>query len=154
MWDSGIDLFGQLDNAMASSAAELGLTAAELGPRYLVSYRFNAGPGRPPEIVRQELFPYAKGGGPVTYTPPGQLLFGPPGMTITAGWYQSSPEFFRYLVDQGLPETNPVAPVVSGEPAPEHAPAQTAPWGGIGVVVGLATLLLATLTVRRRARYR
>jgi hypothetical protein len=100
-----------------------------------VSYRFNAGPGRPAEIVRQELFAYAKGG-PVTYTPPGQRLFGPPaGMTITAGWYQSTPELFHYLVDQGLPETNPVAPVVYGEPAAGSAPAQTALWAGIGVLV-------------------
>jgi hypothetical protein len=61
------------------------------------------------EIVRQELYPYAKGG-PVTYTPPGQRISEglPWGGAISAGWYQSPLEFFHYLADQGLPETNPV----------------------------------------------
>lgn len=37
MWASGIDLFGKLDDEMAGSIAELGVTAAEVGPRYVVS---------------------------------------------------------------------------------------------------------------------
>jgi hypothetical protein len=87
-----------------------------------VTNRFDAGPGDPPELVVQELYPYATGG-PVTYTPPGQRLFGARGMSITAGWFRASPEFFRYLVDQGLPETTPPIPADrvgadSGVPAP------------------------------------
>ena len=107
MLASGIDLFGHLDNAMTGAVAELGLTAAELGPRCIVTYRFDTGPSKPPGIVRQELYPYAKGG-PVTYTPPGQRVLGQAGMSVTAGWCQSSPRFFAYLVHQGLPESNPV----------------------------------------------
>jgi hypothetical protein len=69
------------------------------------------------EIVRQGLYPYAKGG-PVTYTPPGQRIAEglPWGGAISAGWYQSSLEFLHYMVDQGLPETNPVIPADRGSP--------------------------------------
>jgi hypothetical protein len=161
LWESGIDVAGGLDDTRADSVEELGLTPADLGPRYLVTYRFGHGPGG---LIRQDLYPYAKGG-PVTYAPPDQELTGqgnmrtPPlpasaylRMPITAGWYQSSLGFFHYLVDHGLPETNPVASVATRERAPEAAPgAQTAPWAGIAVVLtGLAALTLAALAVRRR----
>jgi hypothetical protein len=107
MWDSGIDWAGGLDDARAGSATELGIAATGLGPKYVVTYRLETGNKRA-EIVRQELFPYAKGG-PVTYTPSGQRIAGglPWGAAITAGWHQTSSEFFRYLVDQGLPDSNP-----------------------------------------------
>jgi len=71
MGESGIDLANGRVYAMADSIAELGLTAAELGPGYVVRYSFDLGRSKPPQIVRQELYPYAKGG-PVTYTSPGQ----------------------------------------------------------------------------------
>lgn len=153
MWESGIDVAGGLDDARAGSIAELRLSAVELGPRYVVSYRFDVGPSRPAEIVRQELYPYAKGG-PVTYTPPGQRLAeGQPwGGAITAGWYQSSLGFFQYLVDQGLPETNPVAAAADRESAPDTVPAaRSTPWGWIAVALaGLVALSLAAPRLRRR----
>jgi hypothetical protein len=101
-------------------------------------------------LIRQDLYPYAKGG-PVTYTPPGQELTAGVNMPITASWYQSSLAFFQYLVDNGLQETNPVASVATRGRASDTAPgAQTAPWVGIVVVlVGLAALSLAALAVRR-----
>jgi hypothetical protein len=148
LWESGIDVAGGLDDTRADSVEELGLTPADLGPRYLVTYVFFRD-----DRIRQDLYPYAKGG-PVTYTPPGQRVAeGQPwGGVITAGWYQGSPGFFRYLVGHGLPERNPVAPVATGEAPPGTAPgAETAPWAGIVLVlVGLAALSLATLAVRRR----
>jgi hypothetical protein len=138
---------GGLDDTRAESVEELGLTSADLGPRYLVTYRFHGSD----DLIRQDLYPYAKGG-PVTYTPPGQELNVGINMPIIAGWYQSSRGFFHYLVDHGLPKTNPVASVATREPAPHTAPGvQTAPWAGIVVgLVGLAALSLATLAVRRR----
>ena len=131
----------------ADSVEELGRTPADLGPRYLVTYRFDFSD----VLIRQDLYPYAKGG-PVTYTPPGHELTAGVNMQITAGWYQSSLGFFQYLVDHGLPETNPVDSAATRERAPDAAPgAQTAPWAGIVVVlVGLAALSLAALAVRRR----
>lgn len=148
LWESGIDVAGGLDDTRADSVEELGRTPADLGPRYRVTYRFFGD-----DRIRQDLYPYAKGG-PVTYTPPGQRVAeGQPwGGVISAGWYQSSLGFFHYLVDHGLPETNPVASVATRERAPDTAPrAKTGPWAGIVVVlVGLAALSLAALAVRRR----
>lgn len=145
LWESGIDVVGGLDDTRADSVEELGLSPADLGPRYLVTYRFYGD-----DLIRQELFPYAKDG-PVTYTPPGQEVTAGISMQITAGWFQSSLGFLQYLVDQGLPESNPVASVATGEAAPGTAPEAQTPWTRIVVVlVGLAALSLATLAVRRR----
>jgi hypothetical protein len=151
LWDSGIDVVGGLDDSRADSVEELGLTPADLGSRYRVTYRFHGGD----DLIRQDLYPYAKDG-PVTYTPPGQELtglFGDAGdMPITAGWYQSPLRFFDYLVDRGLPKTNPVAPVATRERAPDTTSgAKTEPWARIVVVlVGLTALSLGALAVRRR----
>lgn len=149
--ESGIDVAGGLDDTRSDSVEELGLTPADLGPRYLVTYRFEW----IDDLIRQDLYPYAKGG-PVTYTPAGQELrglFGDAGtLPITAGWYQSSLDFLQYLADHGLPETNPLAAVANPEPATGTAPrAQAATWLGIVVVlVGLVAVALAALAVRRR----
>jgi hypothetical protein len=150
LWSSGIDVAG-LDDTLPDSVEELGLTPADLGPRYLVTYRFDFGD----VLIRQELYPYAKGG-PVTHTPPGQELtaggVNSLNLPITAGWYQSSLSFYRYLVAQGLSDTDPVVSVATRERGPDTAPgAQRAPWAGIVVVlVVLAVLSLAALAVRRR----
>ena len=147
LWESGIDVSGGLDDTRADEVEELRLTPADLGPRYLVTYRFGLGSGSSDELIRQNLYPYAKGG-PVMYTRPSQELAGESNMLITAGWYQSSLGFFHYLVDHGLPGREPVAPVAAREPAPG---ARTPPWAGIVMaLVGLTALFLAALAVRRR----
>jgi hypothetical protein len=151
LWKSGIDVTGGLDGTRADSVGALGLVPADLGPRYLVTFRFDGGD----DLIRQDLYPYAKGG-PVTYALPGQeLMLGGPARglkrSMLAGWYQGSLGFFHYLVDHGLPGTNPVGPVATREPVPDTAPETAAPWGGIVVVlVEFAALSLATLAVRRR----
>ncbi len=147
LWESGIDVAGGLDDTRADSVEALGKTPADLGPRYLVTYRFHFSD----VLIRQDLYPYAKGGA-VTYTPPGQELSAGVNMPITAGWYQSSLGFFHYLVKRGLPETNPVVSVPIRQRAPDTAPGgETAPWAGIVVVLlGVAALSLAALALRRR----
>ena len=104
MWDAGLDWAGGLDNRRGDSIAALGLTADELGPRYVITYRLDAGT-KAAEIVRQELYPYAKDG-PITYTPAGQRIAEglPWEGAISTGWYQSSLKFFHYLMNQGLPD--------------------------------------------------
>jgi hypothetical protein len=151
LWESGIDVGGGLDDARADSIAALRLTPAELGPRYAAIYRFDVGPANPDDPIRQDLYPYAKGG-PVTYTPPGQRLTGELGIRIVAGWYQSSLGFFHYLVDHGLPERNLVTPVASRESGSYTAPgAPTTPLAGIVLTLtGVTALLLMAPTVRRR----
>jgi hypothetical protein len=152
LWESGIDVAGGLDDARADSVERLGLTPADLGPRFRVTYRFGPGRGSGNDLIRQNLYPYAKSG-PVTYTPPGQEVKVGINVSITAGWYQSSLGFFHYLVDHGLPDTRPVASASSREPPAVDAArgGQTAPWAGIVLVLmGLATLSLAAPAVRRR----
>jgi hypothetical protein len=150
LWESGIDVAGGLDDTRADSVEELGLRPADLGPKYLVTYRFDLGRGSSDDLIRQDLYPYAKGG-PVTCTPPGQELNVGINMSITAGWYQSSLGFFHYLVDHGLPERNPIALVATREPPqiPHQGP-RTAPWAGIVVVLMGLGLSLTALAVRRR----
>jgi hypothetical protein len=149
MWDSGIDVAGGLDDARADSVGELGLTAAELGPRYVVIYRLAAGV-KAAESVRQDLYPYANGG-PVTYVPPGQhVAEGRPwGGAMTTGWYQGSMELFAYLVEHGLPESSPV---VADESTPDGVRAAgPAPWAWISLALaGLLALSVAAQRLRRR----
>ena len=142
LWDSGIDMEGGLDEPPAESLGELGLTPADLGPRYLVTYWLGFG------RARQNLYPYATGG-PVAYSPPGQMLGrgqdAPSFLRnspIEAGWYQSGPEFFPYLVDHGLSKANPVPALAPRESAPHAAPSpRSVPWAR----VVLALLELAAL---------
>jgi hypothetical protein len=146
LWESGIDVVGGMDDRRTDSVEELGLSPGDRGPRYLVTYRFFGD-----DLIRQELYPYAKGG-PVTYTPPGQEVTAGVSMQITAGWYEGSPGFFQYLVDHGLPERNDIASVSNSEAARDTPPeTRTVPWTRILVVlVVLAALSLTTLAVRRR----
>ena len=145
LWLSGISVVGGLDDARADSVGALGVSPGDRGPRYPVTYRFYGD-----FLVRQELYPYAKGG-PVTYTPPGQEVTADGSMKIAAGWHESSSVFFRYLVNQGLPRENPVASVSNSDAARDAAPeTRTAPWTGIVVVlVALAALSMTALAVRR-----
>lgn len=150
LWDSGIDVTGGLDDVRADSVEALGLSPADLGPRYIVTYRFGHGRASS-DLIRQDLYPYAQAG-PVTHTPPGQELTGQHDLAITAGWYQSSLGFLQYLVDRGLPVTNPVASVAARHPAPDTGAAlHTVSWiPFVVVLVALVATSLAALAVRRR----
>jgi hypothetical protein len=153
MWESGI-----MDDTKKDAVSEFGLTPTDLGPKYLVTYRFDFGAGTLDDLIQQELYPYAKGG-PVTYTPPGQHFsseeFDAP---LSSGWWQSEPGFLQFLVENGLPATNPVAGAASAdqpgqEPADQPVPVtRSAPWAWILVGLGgLAVILsLAAPRVRRR----
>jgi hypothetical protein len=57
LWEYGIDSSGGMGDTRADSSEELGLTPADLGPRYLVTYRFGFH-----DDIRQDLFPYAEAG--------------------------------------------------------------------------------------------
>jgi hypothetical protein len=152
LWESGLDWAGGLDDAKIDSIAELGLMASELGSKYVVTYRLDAGT-EAAEIVRQELYPYAKGG-PVTHTPPGQVIAeGRPWEgAVTAGWHRSSPGSFQFLLDQGLPASDPVI-VTDRETAPVPVPALApAFWGWIpAALAGLAAVSVAATRLRRRS---
>jgi hypothetical protein len=75
--------------------------AGRLGPRYRIVWTV---PGGQDFILRQDLYPYARGGA-VTYMKPGQAIFD---MTTRGGWYRN-PELKRTLVRIGLPARAPVS---------------------------------------------
>ena len=70
-----------------------------LGPRYTVVYTVPMGAVKD-AIVRQSLYPYARGG-PVTYTRPGQRMGGQ--HTVSGGWFRALPSLKTMLVAAGLP---------------------------------------------------
>jgi hypothetical protein len=150
LWESGI-----VNDSKWASLSEFGVAQSDLGPKYLVTYRVLFASGPEDQVLRQELYPYAKGG-PVTHTPAGQeLRSGPDRIPIIAGWYETSPEFLEFLVGHGLPSTNPLAPAANlaprTEPAADPASGQPAAWMWMIVgTVGVAALLLAAPRIRRR----
>ena len=88
---------GQTPNPMLS-----GRPAGRLGPRYTITWVVPGPPGKTVHRVRQDLYPYARGGA-VTYTKPGQPIFD---MTTVGGWYRNL-ELKRTLVGFGLPARAP-----------------------------------------------
>lgn len=150
MWEAGIDVASGLDDARVGSIGALGLPRAELGPRYFVTYRFSDGTAAG-AIAQQELYPYANGG-PVTYTPRGQFVArGQPwGGRITAGWLQSSPEFLRYLVEQGLPETAPQASVSPADRTRQPLVSGGTPW--VWMALGVTGLMIVSFSASRFGR--
>ena len=147
--------------------------AGDLGPRWTITYTIPGGDGGD-ALVRQDLYPYASGG-PVTFTPPGQQVFG--GQPVQSGWYRAQVTLRDALVSLGLPKAAPggrPARVQSppaaqpARPAPGTPAAQAAtaartaatrsganPWPVAGAA-GAALLLAAgaTLGLRRRSRRR
>ena len=88
--------FGQSPDPMLQSKP-----AGPLGPRYTIAWTVPGGSGSSFHI-RQDLYPYARGGA-VTYTKPGQPIFG---ATTRGGWYRG-PALKRTLVSVGLAATAP-----------------------------------------------
>jgi hypothetical protein len=72
---------------------------ARLGRRYVVRYLLPR-PSGPGDWVRQDLYPFAKGG-PVTYTPPRQRMYGT--RRALGGWFRAAPRLTRALLAAGLP---------------------------------------------------
>jgi hypothetical protein len=75
--------------------------AGSLGPRYSVTYVV-PGPNGMRSRVVQYAYPYAKPV-PFTYMKPGQLFWG--SRKSLGGWFRSSAELKRVLVQAGLPPT-------------------------------------------------
>ncbi|HSC49781.1 MAG TPA: hypothetical protein VLD16_05900 [Gaiellaceae bacterium] len=83
--------FGQSPDPMLH-----GKPSGPLGPRYTVVWKVPGGGGETYRL-RQDLYPYARGGA-VAYTKPGQPVFGTPSR---GGWYRS-PDLKPTLVALGL----------------------------------------------------
>ena len=88
--------FGQSPDPMLHRKA-----SGPLGPRYRIVWTVPGGGGSTFHI-RQQLYPYARGGS-VTYMRPGQPIFD---ATTAGGWYRN-PELKRTLMSLGLPARRP-----------------------------------------------
>jgi hypothetical protein len=113
----------------------------ELGPRYTITY-FIAGPNDRVARVTQDLYPHAKltqvpyivPGDTLTYTAPGQSMFGSD--ETRGGWYIATSHLKENLVAAGVSE-NP----------PADGGGSELPWVLIGGLAGVGIVL--TLAVRR-----
>jgi len=157
-------MFGQSPDPMLHAAP-----AGPLGPHYTITWTVPEGDGAA-TLIRQDLYPYAAGG-PLTYTKPGQRVFG---QGTRGGWYPASDSLRLNLISLGLPDrpalaaskggstTTPAqapapAPAAQGQPAAaasgaSHASAALAWWPPVlagGVVVLLVAGTVA-MVVRRR----
>ena len=120
--------FGQSPDPMLHSKP-----AGLLGPRYTIAWTVPGGDGSSFHI-RQDLYPYARGGA-VTYTKPGQPIFG---ATTRGGWYRG-PALKRTLVSVGLAATAP-----SDSDGPN--------WTLIGSLLALGAVAAAILVLWLRHR--
>ena len=107
--------------------------SGDLGPRYTVVWTVPGGDAATFHI-RQDLYPYAKGGA-VSYTKPDQPIFG---MGAVGGWYRDT-GLKRTLVALGLPAQAP-----SSSDGPN--------WTLVGGIAAAAALATAVLLVWLRQR--
>jgi hypothetical protein len=124
--------------------------AVALGPRYTIRYVW-PGPHVGVSVIYQYVYPYAKPN-PVTYTKPGQPLWGAPspdasvrpdGQHTFGGWYVSTGELKRALEAIGLSATPSSSDSGFGWGTPQL----------IGLVAGIGAALAAlglTLVAHRR----
>jgi hypothetical protein len=114
-----------------------GRPGGKLGPRYTIVWTVPGPPGLTTHRVRQDLYPYARGGS-VTYTKRGQPIFD---MKTVGGWYRN-PLLKGSLVGLGLPKQAPRASASSGSNLGLLA--------GIGIPGALAVAGVAVVVARRR----
>ena len=130
----------------ALSGTHVTRPAGDLGPRYVIEYTMSW-PGGQADVIRQELYPYARldsyaESAPVTYVEPGQRFFGT-GET-GGGWWIANPSLKDDLVVAGLPAS---APSRGGS-------LDTGPWGlvTLGVLaVAVAAAGIVVVFSRRRS---
>jgi hypothetical protein len=130
-------VFSQTPDPMLDSSP-----SSDLGPRYTVTYDVPGPNGREDRLV-QDLYPYATGG-PVTFTKPGQSLFG--SVRTRGGWFEAPPALMDTLVEIGLPRTAP-----TGSPAGDGLTFSDV-WLPAVLAFALVLAALGALIVRRRPR--
>ena len=109
-----------------------------LGPRYAIVWKVPSG-GSTTYRIRQDLYPYARGGA-VTFTKPGQLIFG---TSTRGGWYRDR-ELKRTLVGLGLASTAPRG----------SAGSSGATWTLVGALAAVGAVFAAVFVLWRRQRGR
>jgi hypothetical protein len=103
--------------------------AGPLGPRYTLVWTV---PAETTSRVRQDLYPYARGGS-VAYMRPGQPIYG---ARTTGGWYRGGAELKAALTSLGLPAHAPKA-----SSGPNYALLLGLGFLGVLAAAGIAALL-------------
>jgi len=98
--------FGQDPNPMIARPK------GDLGPKYVITYKVPGGNSND-FTIRQDLYPYAARPYALTYTKPGQPIFG---MQAKGGWWTDQ-RLKSVLVAAGLPRTAPAANVKTSSSA-------------------------------------
>ena len=124
-------VFDQTPNPMLAKAP-----TRNLGPKYSIRYVV-PGPDQGPDVIMQDLYPYAQGGA-LTYTRPGQKIFS---MKTRGGWFLGGLPLKLELVKQGLPAK-----------APNAEGSNLALVAGIAVPGGIALLAVGAFMAARRRR--
>jgi len=142
-------LFGPGRDLPAPARLRTSVRAASLGVRYTIVYTV---PGVTPHQgehygrIRQVVYPLAKGG-PVIYTPPGQMGFGQP--LRVAGWMRAGPRLASILAKLGVPP--PQQRRQSHPSAARDAGGRAVDWlAGSAVAVAAAALAGVAWRLRRR----
>jgi hypothetical protein len=130
-------VFGQSPDPMLAHKP-----STPLGPRYRLEYRMPGANGKV-STIRQDFYPYAKGG-PASYMKPGQP-FWEGGQKTRGGWYQGPGYLQSQLVKAGLPPTAPTGGGGGGSALPGYAIVLLIAFGVL--VAGAAA---AAVVVRRR----
>jgi hypothetical protein len=137
--------FGQTPDPMLA-----GRPKGDLGPRYTITYRL-PGPNGEDSLIRQHLYPYA-GGGPLTYTRPGQRFFGTE--STRGGWYRGGAALKQTLVEAGLPSREGGRVISRPVPAPtdDGGTGLGNLWPAVVAILLIGVAPAMALLARRRAR--
>jgi hypothetical protein len=142
-------LYLAMFNDPGARAAAVQQPAGHLGPKYQIAYRV---PADGTESVRQDLYPSAAGG-PLTYTPAGQSVFG--STPVISGWFRGEAGLDALLTRLGVPGGTVGSPTPSRVPRVAEVPARhrgnVTPWVLAGVAVVLCLLVAAGVLRSRRA---
>jgi hypothetical protein len=146
----GSGLFTFMFGVDSSSGTRLSAApAGDLGPKFGLNYRI---PDDSPSgsTFHQDLYP-AAAGGPVTFTPAGQKVFG---TDAAGGWFQPQSSFKSLLIEIGIPGLTTAASTRAPAPKTSSSSGGGSGWlvgGSIGGAVLIAFALVVVATrVRRR----
>jgi hypothetical protein len=128
-----------LYETMYAETPNLTPPTADLGPRYEATYTVLAD-----SVVRQHLYPFARGGA-AAYVPPGQPLEG--GQSTRGGWFRGpqTEGLKPLLISLGMPATP-----TPTRPAPVTKTGDALPVGPLAAVGGALLLLVVMAEIRRR----
>ncbi len=140
-------VFSQTPDPMLSAPP-----TAALGPKLVMRWHVPSGESTA-DTISQDVYPYAEGG-PLTYTAPGQTVFG---TSAPGGWFRAPTGLVTTLTRLGVPDrvalvSAAAIPAAAPSPAPSaDLPRTSVPWLPVGAAT-IAVLAGVVMLTRRRRR--